>query len=55
VLIGLHHQKLWDIVYPAVKPLVPTEQAAAIETKLAGFWESYGTTISLRILPHTTR
>ena len=42
-LLGIHHQRLWDIVKTALKPLVPDDQWHNTETKLGGFKASYGT------------
>ncbi|KAL6818119.1 nitroreductase family protein [Trichoderma sp. SZMC 28013] len=43
VLIGDHHQKLWDIVKAAVAPFVSGDQATSTNAKIKGFQGAYAT------------
>jgi uncharacterized protein len=45
VLLGAEHQRLWDIVRAAVKPLLSDEQASATEAKLASFQSAFGSVL----------
>ncbi|KAL6812272.1 nitroreductase family protein [Trichoderma camerunense] len=43
VLVGDHHQKLWDIVKAAVAPFVSGDQATSTNAKIQGFRGAYAT------------
>ncbi|PNP45388.1 hypothetical protein THARTR1_10939 [Trichoderma harzianum] len=43
VLVGDHHQKLWDIVKAAVAPFVSGDQATNTNAKIKGFQGAYAT------------
>lgn len=43
ILLHKHHDKLWDIVYDTLKPIVPEGAFTSTAEKLAGFKASYGT------------
>lgn len=43
LLLGPHHQKLWDIVMETLRKIVPAENFDRTETKINGFAAAYGT------------
>ncbi|KAL7911543.1 nitroreductase family protein [Trichoderma velutinum] len=43
VLVGDHHQRLWDIVKAAVAPFVSGDQAKSTNAKIEGFQGAYAT------------
>lgn len=42
VLLGEHHNKLWNIVKAALKKIVPPENFPQTEEKINGFYSGYG-------------
>jgi uncharacterized protein len=42
LLLKSEHEKLWDITHDVLKEIVPTEQFASTEQRLAGFKAGYG-------------
>lgn len=43
LLIGQHHDQLWDITMEALKAVVPAEQFASTQQKIDGFKNGYAT------------
>lgn len=43
LLIGEHHDKLWDITKEALRKIVPNDKFAATEEKINSFRNGYGT------------
>lgn len=43
LLLGKHHDKLWDITKEALRKIVPAEQFGATEDKINSFRNGYGT------------
>ncbi|BGP37006.1 Putative nitroreductase [Rhodotorula kratochvilovae] len=47
VLLGAHHDKLWNIAKAQIKAIVPAENWPASEQRLNGFQNGYGTVLLL--------
>jgi len=45
LLIGKHHDKLWDITKEALRKIVPVDQFGATEDKINSFGNGYGTVL----------
>ena len=45
LLLGEHHNKLWDITTEALKTIVPAEQFSPTQEKMNGFRNGYGTVL----------
>ncbi|GAA6006920.1 nitroreductase family protein [Rhodotorula paludigena] len=45
VLLGAHHDKLWDFAKAAIKAVVPAEAYSASEQRLNGFQNGHGTVL----------
>ncbi|VBB05001.1 nitroreductase [Lucifera butyrica] len=45
LLLGEHHDKLWETTKEILRQLVPTEQFAATEEKINGFKNGYGSVL----------
>lgn len=45
LLLGKHHDKLWDITKEALRKIVPPEQFGATENKVNSFRNGYGTVL----------
>lgn len=45
VLLGEHHNKVWEITKEALRKIVPAEQFAATEEKINSFGAGYGTVL----------
>jgi predicted oxidoreductase (fatty acid repression mutant protein) len=45
VLLGEHHNKLWNIVKAALKKIVPPENFPQTEEKINGFYNGYGSVL----------
>lgn len=43
LLLGEHHDRLWDIVLESLRPVVPAEQFASTQNKIDRFKAAYGT------------
>jgi len=43
LLLGKHHDKIWDIAKEALKKIIPTDQFASVEDKINSFSNGYGT------------
>jgi uncharacterized protein len=45
VLLGEHHNKLWDITTETLRKIVPADSFSATEEKMNGFKNGYGTVL----------
>jgi len=45
LLLGNHHDKLWDITKEALRKVVPTDQFSSTEDKINSFKSGYGTVL----------
>lgn len=45
LLLGQHHDKLWDITKEALRKIVPADQFAGTEAKINSFKNGYGTVL----------
>ncbi|WP_026884735.1 nitroreductase family protein [Clostridium akagii] len=45
LLLGKHHDKLWDIAKEALRKIVPADQFSATEDKINSFKSGYGTVL----------
>lgn len=45
LLLGAHHDKLWDMVMEALRKLVPADKFASTEEKVNSFKSGYGTVL----------
>lgn len=45
LLLGAHHDKLWDITKEALRKIVPAEQFGTTEEKINSFRNGYGTVL----------
>lgn len=45
LLIGTHHDKLWDITKEALRKIVPADQFSSTEEKINSFRSGYGTVL----------
>lgn len=45
LLLGKHHDKLWDITKEALRKMVPADQFASTEDKINTFRKGYGTVV----------
>ncbi|OOM70317.1 nitroreductase family protein [Clostridium puniceum] len=45
LLLGKHHDKLWDITKEALRKIVPVEQFASTEDRINSFKSGYGTVL----------
>lgn len=45
LLLGKHHDKLWDLAMDALRKIVPAEQFADTENKINSFKNGYGTVL----------
>jgi predicted oxidoreductase (fatty acid repression mutant protein) len=45
VLLGTHHDKLWDLTKEALRKIVPAENFGATEEKIDSFKSGYGTVL----------
>jgi len=45
LLLGKHHDKLWDITKETLRKIVPADQFAATEEKINSFQSGYGTVL----------
>lgn len=45
LLLGIHHDKLWEITKEALRKIVPAEQFSSTEEKINSFRSGYGTVL----------
>ena len=45
LLLGAHHDKLWDITKEALRKIVPADQFSSTEDKINSFKDGYGTVL----------